>query len=93
MNRQSKTRTFNFVIVLINIIFVAALFVTEWQYIRLSNNRTRSNNLDNFINTNVALANTTKTYLDGESHLCRSWAQHLNNDVGSIEEAVERTET
>ena len=89
MNRQSKTRTFNFVIILINIIFVVALFVTEWQYIRLSNNRTRSNNLDSFVNTNVALSNTTNTYLTGESHLCRSWAQHLNNDVGTINEAVE----
>jgi signal transduction histidine kinase/CheY-like chemotaxis protein len=89
MNKTSKAKYANIAIVLINVLFVLGLLITEWQYIRLSNNRVRESNLDLFNDTNTALANTTSTYLTGESHLCRSWARHLNNNVGSMEEAVD----
>ena len=89
MNKTSKAKYANIAIVLINVLFVLGLLITEWQYIRLSNNRVRESNLDLFNDTNTALANTTGTYLTGESHLCRSWARHLNNNVGSMEEAVD----
>ena len=89
MNKTSKAKYANIAIVLINVLFVLGLLITEWQYIRLSNNRVRESNLDLFNDTNTALANTTSTYLTGESHLCRSWARHLNNNVGSMEEAID----
>jgi len=89
MNKTSKAKYANIAIVLINVLFVLGLLITEWQYIRLSNNRVRESNLDLFNDTNTALANTTGTYLTGESHLCRSWARHLNNNVGSMEEAID----
>ena len=89
MNKVSKAKYANIVIVLINVLFVLGLLFTEWQYIHLSNNRIRESNLDLFNDTNTALANTSNTYLTGESHLCRSWAQHLNNNVQTMDDAVD----
>lgn len=89
MNKPSKRKFANIATILINVLFVLGLLITEWQYIRLSNERARESNLDLFNDTNTALANTTGTYLTGESHLCRSWARHLNNNVGTMEEAVD----
>ena len=89
MNKPSKRKFANIAIILINVLFVLGLLITEWQYIHLSNNRARESNLDLFNDTNVALANTTNNYLTGESHLCRSWAQHLNNNVQTMDDAVD----
>ena len=89
MNKPSKRKFANIAIILINVLFVLGLLITEWQYIRLSNNRARESNLDLFNDTNTALANTTNNYLTGESHLCRSWAQHLNNNVQTMDDAVD----
>ena len=89
MNKPSKRKFANIAIILINVLFVLGLLITEWQYIHLSNNRARESNLDLFNDTNTALANTTNNYLTGESHLCRSWAQHLNNNVQTMDDAVD----
>ena len=78
-------------IIAVNVLFVGGIAFGEWQYIHSSKNQTIKANKDSFVSTNTSLSSMTSNYLVGESHLCRSWANYLNNDAHdrlTIEEAV-----
>ena len=94
MKKDSRNKLTDFFIVVINVFFVASLFLGEFFYIRSSNNRTRESNQHIFINTNISLGSMTNNYLIGESHLCRSWSNYINWEAGAgnaltIQEAVD----
>ena len=80
MKKDFRNRLTDFLIIIINVSFVLALFFGEFFYIKNANARTRESNRQTFINTNVSLGSMTNNYLIGESHLCRSWAYYLNNE-------------
>ena len=75
------SKSTNVFIITVNVLFVLALFLGEFFYIRNSNERTRASNRQIFLNTNISLGSMTNNYLIGESHLCRSWANYLNNEA------------
>lgn len=81
MKKDFRNRITDFLIIIINVSFVIGLFFGEFFYIKNANTRTRENNKQTFLNTNVSLGSMTNNYLIGESHLCRSWANYLNNEA------------
>ena len=81
MKNASRNRLTDFLIIIINVLIVFGLFLGEFFYIRNANQRTVKNNKQVFIDTNVSLASMTDSYLVGESHLCRTWANYLNNEA------------
>lgn len=83
MKKGFRNRITDILIIVINVFFVLALFFGEFLYIKNANTRTRENNRQTFINTNVSLGSMTNNYLIGESHLCRSWAYYLNNEAAA----------
>lgn len=83
MKKDFRNRITDILIIVINVFFVLALFFGEFLYIKNANTRTRENNRQTFINTNVSLGSMTNNYLIGESHLCRSWAYYLNNEAAA----------
>ena len=68
-------------IIVVNVLFVGAIAFGEWQYIHSSKMQTIKANQDSFVATNTSLSSMTSNYLVGESHLCRSWANYLNNEA------------
>ena len=87
-----KNRKFvNVFILVVNVLFIGALAFGEWRYIHSSRMQTIQATKDSFIGTNTSLSSMTSNYFVGESRLCRSWANYLNNDNHerlTIEEAV-----
>lgn len=81
MKKDFRNRITDFLIIIINVSFVIGLFFGEFFYIKNANTRTRESNKQTFLNTNVSLGSMTNNYLIGESHLCRSWANYLNNEA------------
>ncbi|MBO6280424.1 MAG: response regulator [Bacilli bacterium] len=88
--KSSKTRKRSIIfIIAINIFFVAGLSFGEWTQIQSSNARTIAANKESFLNTNISLSSMTSNYILGESHLCRSWSNHLTHEVSTIDEAID----
>ena len=88
MKNNNKNKLKTFLIIAINVIFAFALFVVEFQYISSTRKQTVKQNEESFLNTNTSLVSMTENYLVGESHLCRSWSNYLNNNVQTIEDAI-----
>ena len=94
MKKLFKNKLTDFLIIIINVFFVASLFVGEFLYIRSSNNRTIESNKHIYVNTNISLGSMTNNYLIGETHLCRSWSNYLNWEADggrpkTIQEAID----
>ena len=80
MNILKNRKFINIFIIAINVLFVGGLAFGEYQYIHSSRMQTIKANKENFVAANTSLSSMTSNYLVGESHLCRSWANYLNND-------------
>ncbi len=91
MKNRAKNKTM-ILIVAINVAFVLGLFFAEFQYIRSTKAQTIARNEESFLNTNTSLVSMTDNYLVGESHLCRSWSNYLNNNVQPLEDAIQFVE-
>ena len=90
MKKLFKNSKFlNIFIISINVLFVGGLVFGEGQYIHSSRMTTIEANKDGFISANKSLSSMTSNYLVGESHLCRSWANHLNYEKLTMDEAIE----
>ena len=94
MKKLFKNSKFiNVFIISINVLFVGGLVFGERQYIHSSRMTTIEANKDSFISANKSLSSMTSNYLVGESHLCRSWAKHLNYEKLTMDEAIEFVES
>ena len=89
MKNKTRNKLFTILIIIINVVFVFALFLVEYQYISSSREQTVKRNEGSFLNTNASLVSMTNNYLIGERNLCRSWSKYLNSDVKSMDEAIE----
>ena len=92
MNILKNRKIIDVFIIAINVLFVGGLTLGEWQYIHSSKNQTIKANEDSFISTNESLASMTSNYLVGESHLCRSWSNYLNEEKLTMDEAIDFVE-
>ncbi len=87
MKLFKSNKLLTFFIVAVNLLFIAALAFGEGQYINTSRVNEVNLNKESFNNTNVSLGSMTNNYLVGESHLCRSWANYLNSNHVTEDEA------
>ncbi len=75
-------------IVLVNVILVAGILV----FVVLYSNHERKENYENlvehFVNTTVAMERVTGNYLEGEQGICDNWAQYINSQDMTLEEAA-----
>ncbi len=75
-------------IVLVNVGLMAAILV----FVVLYSNRERTENyehqVEHFVNTTVAMERVTGNYLEGEQGICDNWAQYINSQDLTLEEAA-----
>ena len=75
-------------IVIANIALMSAILV----FVALYSNYERKGNyrsrVDHFVNATVAMEQVTGNYLEGEQGICDNWAQYINNQDLTLEEAA-----
>ncbi|MCR4634238.1 MAG: hypothetical protein K5648_08945, partial [Erysipelotrichaceae bacterium] len=75
-------------IIMINVIIVVAILVFVALYSRTENKLSYEKQIENFENTTITMGTVTENYLEGEQRICDIWAQYINNEGLTMEEAV-----
>ncbi|MBQ1483487.1 MAG: response regulator [Erysipelotrichaceae bacterium] len=75
-------------IIMINVIIVVAILVFVALYSRTENKLSYEKQIENFENTTITMGTVTENYLDGEQRICDIWAQYINSEGLTMEEAV-----
>ena len=77
------------VIVIINVIIIAAILIFVVLYSRFESRESLRRQIDQFENTTVTLERVTENYLEGEQRICDVWARYINNEGMTMEEAAD----
>ena len=76
------------VIILVNVIIIAAILIFVVFYSRYENQDLYRRQIENFENTTVTMERVTENYLEGEQRICDVWAQYISSQHMTLEEAV-----
>ena len=76
-------------IVIVNTAIMAAILIFVVIYSRYESNEAYQRQIDYFENTTVTMEHVTENYLEGEQRICDVWAHYINNQVMTMEEAVD----
>ena len=76
-------------IVIVNATIMAAILFFVVIYSRYESNEAYQRQIDYFENTTVTMEHVTENYLEGEQRICDVWAHYINNQVMTMEEAVD----
>ena len=76
-------------IVIVNAAIMAAILFFVVIYSRYESNEAYQRQIDYFENTTVTMEHVTENYLEGEQRICDVWAHYINNQVMTMEEAVD----
>ena len=87
MLRNMKGTTKRNLIILLNIIFVLAILAGVFEYSRQENRKIRHAETESFEHMTIAMAQVATNYLEGEQHICDTWAKYINQSNMSAEEA------
>ena len=75
-------------IVMANIVLMAGILA----FVALYSGREREENhryqVEHFVNTTVAMERVTGNYLEGEQGICDNWAEYINSQDLTLEEAA-----
>ena len=75
-------------IIIVNMVLMGAIMA----FVALYSNHERKDNyerqVEHFLNANVAIERVTGNYLDGEQGICDNWAQYINSQDMTLEEAA-----
>ena len=76
------------VIILVNVIIIAAILIFVVFYSRYENQDLYRRQIENFENTTVTMERVTENYLEGEQRICDVWAQYISSQHMTLEEAA-----
>ena len=76
-------------IVIVNAAIMAAILFFVVIYSRYESNEAYQRQIDYFENSTVTMEHVTENYLEGEQRICDVWAHYINNQVMTMEEAVD----
>ena len=85
MDRQNMK---NSIIIIINVIIMAAILTFVVLYSGYENQSSYRRQIEHFENTTVTMEQVTENYLEGEQRVCDVWAQYINNNTMTMEEAA-----
>ena len=74
------------IIVNVFIMLMMMLFVIIFSNAETKENTKRQ--IEHFENTTITMEHVTQNYLEGEQRICDVWAQYINNNNLSIDEAI-----
>lgn len=76
-------------IIFVNVIIMAAILIFVVLYSGYENQDSYRRQIEHFENTTVAMEQVTENYLEGEQRICDVWAQYINNNSMTMEEAAD----
>ena len=76
-------------IIIVNVIIIAAILVFVVLYAQYENKDSYRRQVEHFENTTVTMERVTENYLEGEQRICDVWAQYINSNSMTMEEAAE----
>ncbi len=71
-----------------NVLIVAVILVLVMVYVSSEENRILVSQTESFENMTVAMENVTTNYLVGEQQVCDAWANYINSNSMTAEEAI-----
>ena len=72
-----------------NILIIAVIMILTLTYIRREQERNLSSRINAFENMTVAMENVTTYYLEGEQQVCVGWANYINANDLTAEQAID----
>ena len=75
-------------IIIFNIIIITAILVFVVLYSRYEDRNSYQRQIEFFEKTTVTMEKVTENYLEGEQRICDVWAQFINNNAMTMEEAT-----
>ena len=71
-----------------NVVIVSAILALTLMYVDHEQGRMRASRTEAFENMTVAMERVTTNYLVGEQQVCSSWAEYINANAMTAEEAI-----
>ncbi len=75
-------------IVIINVIIMAAILVFVVFYSRTESENAYQRQIEHFENTTVTMEQVTENYMEGEQRICDVWAHYISSSAMTMEEAA-----
>ena len=75
-------------IIIVNVVIMILMLIFVALYTYFDNSNTIKRQIEHFENTTVTMEHVTENYLEGEQRICDVWANHINNNNMTIEEAI-----
>ena len=75
-------------IVIVNILIMASMVAFVFVYSNIENKRTINRQIDHFQSGTVTMEQVTENYLEGEQRICDVWANYINSEDMTIQEAT-----
>lgn len=76
-------------IMVVNVIIMAAILIFVILYSRFENRDSYRRQIENFENTTVTMKKVTENYLEGEQSVCDVWAKYIDGSKMTVEEAAD----
>jgi len=75
-------------IVMANVVLMGAILAFVALFSRYEREENYRNQVEHFVNTTIAMERVTGNYLEGEQGICDNWAQYINSQELTLEEAA-----
>ena len=75
-------------IVMANVVLMSAILAFVALFSNYERKENYRNQVEHFVNTTIAMERVTGNYLEGEQGICDNWAQYINNQDLTLEEAA-----
>ncbi len=75
-------------IIVVNVFIMIAMLIFVALYSYFENTNLTKRQIEHYENTTITMEHVTENYLEGEQRICDVWAQYINNENLSMEEAI-----
>ncbi|ETP72686.1 signal transduction histidine kinase [Lachnospiraceae bacterium JC7] len=76
-------------VIIVNVIIMAAILAFVVLYSRFESMDSYRRQIEHFEKTTVTMERVTENYLEGEQRICDAWAQYINNENMTMDEAMD----
>ena len=76
-------------VIIVNMIIMAAILIFVVLYSRFETRDSYLRQIEQFEKSTVTMERVTENYLEGEQRICDSWAQYINSENMTMEEAMD----
>ena len=76
-------------VIIFNVIIMASILIFVVLYSRFKSRDSYNRQIEHFEKTTVTMERVTENYLEGEQRICDIWAQYINSETMTMNEAID----